>query len=86
MPPRMREPLPKRERERSPIREREARDPRRSPAPVKRDADSPPRRRQRIIPRYTCYVPRAIASEYVVALWQLSVAQHTNAFQQSLVY
>ncbi|CAD5226302.1 unnamed protein product [Bursaphelenchus xylophilus] len=51
---------PKREtikRERSP---RPSREPRaRSPVPAKsREADSPPRRRQRIIPRYTCYIPR----------------------------
>ncbi|KAI6200380.1 BMA-LST-3, isoform h [Aphelenchoides besseyi] len=67
-PMRNRDPLPKREREKnSPsVRERrESREPRRSPLPVKRDADSPPRRRQRIIPRYQCYVPRPIVNDFM---------------------
>ncbi|KAI6218710.1 BMA-LST-3, isoform h [Aphelenchoides fujianensis] len=69
LPPR-REPPPKRERERTPpsVRERESREVRRSPVPAKRDAESPPRRRQRIIPRYQCYLPRPLVSDSLTYL------------------
>ncbi|CAD5218771.1 unnamed protein product [Bursaphelenchus okinawaensis] len=53
----------KRERERSPRPSREPKT--RTPVPSKgRDADSPPRRRQRIIPRYQCYVPRPFIDSF----------------------
>lgn len=50
----------KRERERTPPRERESSIRTRSPTGsiARRETASPPRRRQRIIPRYTCYIPR----------------------------